>query len=386
MSVTTEPDVAPAAAARSRAGRIGFILLVFALSRGMLVLCGVIAIDAIARKGVGLAELADLFVRWDSLWYLRIVEHGYSPVWTASEAGMTSYAFFPFYPMLVRAAVWATGLPAAAGGLIVSNLAFLAALFLVMRYCEERGLSIRAERAVVVLLCFVPGSHAFSAVYTESTFLLLLAATMLAVRRGAFWTAAATAACLSATRSVGICVAVFAFAAIVERHGRDWLGAVLRDPRALLPIAFAPVGLVCFWWYCWATSGDAFAQMTTARYGWGWIAVPPGTGLWYGMASGSLVGIFFSVASLAAAAMIVALLRRRMWAEAALCIACFALYWSGLTVNALLRYAVVLFPLGMPVARMVDDRPLLFAGIVGALATLEGALMIAWTLERFIAI
>lgn len=371
---------------RSIARRLGWILLVFVATRAMMVIVGVLTIGAIADRPIRLVDIYELGLRWDAVWYVGMIENGYSEIWPHDTFAMTNYAFFPVYPLAVRGLIAVTGLPTVAAGLIVANLCFVAALWLIMRHVEALGFSATVERAIVAVLCLLPGGYAFSAIYTESTFMMLLAATMLAIRLDRPWLAAATAATLSATRSIGVLVAVYAVARHVERHGRDWLGAYLRDPRQALPIVCAPVGLVFFWWFCWQATGDAFAQMSSAKAGWGWTVSPPGTNLWFALTSRNVGGVFFAASSLVASTLVVALLRMRLWSEAIFCAACFLLYWSGTTSNSLLRYAIVLFPLSIPLARLAETRPVLFATVVATLAMLGGMLTAAWTLGRGITI
>src|SRR3990170_5364064 len=59
--------------------------------------------------------------RFDALWFLRIADAGY-------RAGDGSAAFFPLYPLAIRAVSFALGGAPFAAATIVSNAAFLGAL------------------------------------------------------------------------------------------------------------------------------------------------------------------------------------------------------------------------------------------------------------------
>src|ERR1700760_2268478 len=151
------------------------IAAIFLLSRAALVAIG---LATKLRHGDALqfpADLAQLFVRWDAGWYLGIAEHGYSIEGSAAQPGANSYAFSPVFPLLISALAGVTGLPATLAALIISNAAFLAALFVVFAYGRRIGLGDRAALYAVALLAVSPGSFVFSAPYTESVFLLLLA-------------------------------------------------------------------------------------------------------------------------------------------------------------------------------------------------------------------
>ena len=107
--------------------------------------------------------LAAPAARWDSVWYLAIERHGY--------AAGGSRAFFPLYPLIVRAGAALVGSPLVAGAL-VSGAAFLAALVLLHRLCAlELG---RARRnAAVAITGALPHGLLLPAVYSEALFLAL---------------------------------------------------------------------------------------------------------------------------------------------------------------------------------------------------------------------
>jgi hypothetical protein len=166
-------------------------------------------------------------LRWDSIWYLRIAEHGYS---TAA-----STAFFPLYPLLLRAVGTVTGSYVAAG-VLISWSAFAAALVL-LRRLSEAELGGEAALATVVLLAFAPLSLFFTAIYTEALFLALAVASAYAARRERWALAGALAALAAATRITGVLLVVLALPRWRRRgqarfdRRRLWL---LAAPAALL--------------------------------------------------------------------------------------------------------------------------------------------------------
>ncbi len=217
-------------------------------------------------------DLLSIFVRWDAGWYLRIVESGYDMWSPADQPGATTYAFFPVYPLLIRATMAMTRLEPATAGILVSTVLFILALFLIYEYARELRLSREAGLAAILLLCCAPQSFVFSSVYTESTFLFLLAAAMLALRRRRYFWAGVAAALLSGVRPNGIVFVVFALAWTLRTLGWRPLLQPWTGTGSMLTIVLAPLGLVAFWWYCFATTGDAFAQATSIAHGWGWAA------------------------------------------------------------------------------------------------------------------
>jgi hypothetical protein len=133
-------------------------------------------------------------VRWDSIYYLQIAQHGYQNLHDA--------AFYPLYPLLIRGVSLFTGSLAAAG-ILISLVAMLATLVIVHRLTELE-LGQRSARLVVRLIAFGPMALFLSAIYTESLFLALSAGTFYAARRGRWAVAGLLGGLAAMTRSGGV--------------------------------------------------------------------------------------------------------------------------------------------------------------------------------------
>ena len=170
-----------------------------------------------------LGTVIDVWARWDSDWFLKIAEEGYS--WPSSTP-----AFFPLYPLLVSGAGFLLLGHFLLAGVVVSLTAGAAAFVLLYRLAATR-LGVAAAQRTVLFLALAPTSLFFGAVYTESLFLLLAVATFLAAERGSFWKAGALAGLALLTRSAGVALVpalvVFAWRAPDRR-------------RALAGVALAP--------------------------------------------------------------------------------------------------------------------------------------------------
>ena len=106
------------------------------------------------------------WVNFDGEHYLNIARNGY---------GSGEQAFFPLYPLLIK---WVSGLFGLSGysqmaivGFIISNVLFLASLFVLFRVIKENENTKLAKCSLILMLLF-PTSFYFGAVYTESLFLL----------------------------------------------------------------------------------------------------------------------------------------------------------------------------------------------------------------------
>ena len=138
----------------------------------------------------------DVWARWDSDWFLKIAEEGYS--WPSSTP-----AFFPLYPLLVAGFGRLLFGHTILAGVLVSLAAGLAAFALLYRLTAAH-LGIEAARHTVLFLALAPTSLFLGAVYSESLFLLLAVAAFLAAERGRFWQAGAAGGLALLTRSAGI--------------------------------------------------------------------------------------------------------------------------------------------------------------------------------------
>jgi hypothetical protein len=214
-------------------------LLVWTAGLGAIGLWGVNAGHRLAFDPAGLTRpfggVGNLLVapgaRWDAAWYLGIADSGYDIPERA--------AFFPLYPLLVKAGGVLIGSPLLAA-LVVSTGAFVVALTVLHRLAViEVGPD--AARWTVVALALFPGSLWFSAAYSESVFLAVSVGAVLAARRGHWAWAGALGALAAATRSAGLLLLVpLALLWLDARRRRE------ATAQQLLWLALVPVGLAVF--------------------------------------------------------------------------------------------------------------------------------------------
>jgi hypothetical protein len=114
----------------------------------------------------------NLLARWDTFWYLDIATRGYH--WNGNALEQQNVVFFPLLPALIRLLGAAVHDHMLLAGLAVSLTAFPIALAYIWRWtAEQKDEDVAA--AAVALLCAFPFSVFFSAVYTESLFLMAAA-------------------------------------------------------------------------------------------------------------------------------------------------------------------------------------------------------------------
>ena len=142
--------------------------------------------------------VGDLCVKWDSYWYLNIVERGYEEI--PGEESNT--AFLPSYPFIIKC-LTVTGLSPAMAGVVISTACFILLLILAFMFAEQTY-GEGNGRYLVLFLCLFPSSWVFHMVYTESMFCAALFGFLVFYLRGNHWVAASVGWLLPMTRGVGL--------------------------------------------------------------------------------------------------------------------------------------------------------------------------------------
>jgi hypothetical protein len=190
-----------------------------------------------------LGFVTDVWARWDSVWFLRIAEHGYG-----SLEG-TAAAFYPLYPAAVGIVGRAFLGHYVLAGIVVSLAASLAA-FVLLHDLAETKLGAEGARRTVLYLAVFPMTLFLQAVYSEALFLLLTVAAFLLAERRRFAPAGVIAGLALLTRPVGL--ALLPALALIAWRSPD-------RRRALMNLAVAPLLFCAYPLYLWIDRGDPFA-------------------------------------------------------------------------------------------------------------------------------
>jgi len=209
-----------------------------------------------------LGAFTDVWARWDSVWFLRIAEHGYD-----AASGAAS-AFYPLYPATVAGLGRVLFGHYVLAGILISLAAALAAFLLLYRLAEER-LGAEGARRTVLYLAVFPFALFLQAVYSESLYLFLTLAAFALAERRQF---------LAAGGVTGL--ALLPALALLAWRERDRL-------RALGSLAVAPVLFAAYPLYLWQAEGDPWAFLRAQRI-WSRHLSPAGPlgGIWDGLRAG----------------------------------------------------------------------------------------------------
>ena len=223
------------------------VALPFIVTRGGVLLAGLAAVVFIGYTPepgnpsawhVAADPVRNLLARWDAFWYLDIASRGYH--WNGNPLEQQNVVFFPLYPLLMRLFGAAIGGHALAAGLCVSLAAFLLALTYFWRWTADR-LGANVATGAVWLLSAFPLALFFSAVYTESLYLLIVVGACYYAERRQFGRSALVGFLGGLVRPNGLLLAVpIAWTAFIA--DRDRRRTTLRAAAVIAPM----LGVVCF--------------------------------------------------------------------------------------------------------------------------------------------
>jgi hypothetical protein len=220
-------------------------------------------------------EFVNLQARWDTGWYLGVAIDGYSYD-PAHPGDQQNIVFFPAYPILMRAAGRLLGGASTAyllGGTLISLGAFFGALIYLFRLARDLLGDEDQARYAIWLIAAYPFALFYGAVYSESLYLLGVAAAVYHFRRGSFARAGAWGLLVGLTRPPGAFLALPLALMALSSTLPVWLnGGRPRDlspaenrsrDRRLLPAlisaAMPGVGVLLYSAYTWQLTGHPLA-------------------------------------------------------------------------------------------------------------------------------
>jgi hypothetical protein len=250
-----------------------FMALIF--TRLPILMVGVLAVSLVGTRPPPVAEalwrvapqeLPNLLARWDTYYYHSIATTGYA--WNAAIFHHDNVVFFPLYPLLMWWGGAIIGGHPLVAGLLISLGAFTAAIALLYQLAAAEIGPEFAWRAILLLVTF-PYALFFSAVYTESLFLLLSVGAFYAMRRGRLTLTALAGLAIGLTRPNGFWLSVpLAILAWTQNPGRDDSASNRRRRLALAAACTPLIGVALYSTYLHIRFDDALAWVHGQR-AWG---------------------------------------------------------------------------------------------------------------------
>lgn len=197
----------------------------------------------------GLPQFIYSFASFDGVHYLSIAQNGYAQF---------QQAFFPLYPLVIKIFSYLFGNNYLVAGLVISNVSFLAALFVLKKYLDGLKPRLNSTSALLFLLIF-PTSFYFGAVYSEGLFLLLLSLSLYLTQKKNYFWASITGFLAATTRLMGVLIFIPFLLTALKNREKDFYGNLKYIGLVLSPI----LGLSAYCLYLWQTVGDPFFFLTS---------------------------------------------------------------------------------------------------------------------------
>lgn len=315
----------------------------------------------------------DDMTRWDGAQFISIPNEGYF----YSLSRFSNVAFFPLFSLSMFFLSSLTHLDLAASGVVLSNLYFLMALYVTYFFVQERWGGEKVASATLLFLAAFPTSFFYSAVYSESLFLLLSVSAFWLLEKKRWIPGGFVIALATATRVVGLALIPVLLLFLIEEAQKrrlTWRKDAASLSRMVAAILISPLGIIGYSLYLYSKFKDPFAFLH-AQSVWGSnnnllhtlsdISGLLGNGLAeprMAMAVGSLLGNVFFAATIHS----VFRLLDHKYALYALILFLIPL---GVRAESLMRYYGLIFPLfvGLSMARREEGFKQLYLFIATGL-------------------
>jgi hypothetical protein len=328
-----------------------------------------------------LGSFTDIWARWDSVFFVRIAEHGYDKA---------SAAFYPLYPGLVAALGRVFFGHYIVAGIVISLAAALIAFLLLHQIAGERLGRDGAQRTVLYLAIF-PMALFLQAVYSESLYLALVLAAFVVAERGRFAAAGLLSGLAILTRVAGVALlpalAVLAWRAPDRRRALGSLALAVPVAAAYPLLLWQQVGDP---WAFWNAQDQWHRHLSRAG---------PLGGIWAALIHWTPAHAEFQhaiavnaegLAALVLFSALTVVAWRRFGAPyglfAALSLALPLSYPSSRwPLLSLPRFGLVIFPLFLALASLTAGRPRAHNAVVACSALLLGVAVVQWALWQWVA-
>ncbi len=315
----------------------------------------------------------DMWLQWDSDWYLHIAKYGYTGVYNLRHE--VDIVFLPLFPYLIRLLTWPFHFATTAValiGLAVANLSFIGGAYYLHRLVGQK-FSRRVAKYTILALFLSPMGFVFSAFLTEGLFFLLLVLAFYWAEARQWWRVGLISLPLVLARPIGIaCAAVLAVFYLVQSR-TNW--RQLLRPQSLWLLG-PLLGAAIFIWINDHITGQPLGFLHSEGSGWhrGFLHLAgPSGGLW------TLQGLYLVAFPLLALILVGLAARRIGWIYYLLALAMIIVPGStGL--YGLIRYTSLVFPIYIALALIIDKYRRWYEPIIMTLLIVESVHLVWWSL------
>jgi hypothetical protein len=170
-------------------------------------------------------SIVTVFFNHDAGWYERIATTGYPKIEDPRDIGYTTptgckqteWAFFPIYPLTVKAVMVVTGADFSHAAFPLSIL-YCFLCFVTFFFLNKIVLEVPEEKAFfrTLIFAFLPFNYYFSMYFTESLFFTLMACSFIAVKLNKLWMMSLLLIPLSTIRANGLVITLPLFLYYLE--------------------------------------------------------------------------------------------------------------------------------------------------------------------------
>lgn len=213
-------------------------------------------------------NLEEIWNNWDSIWYLNIIENGYT-IKPFDPTKFENWNFSPLYPMSVHLLSSVIGLNTTflihLLGVLLSNVFFIFGLYFFYKLMLFLNFSKVQCISTLMLFLSFPGNYFFTLNYTESLFFLLSVLSMYTLFKKQYASSILLIALAMTTRITGICLLPgFCYFFLLNEGGS--FKSKMFKLVVLILISFVP--LLLFYQYLNMVTGEFFANIKIANIAW----------------------------------------------------------------------------------------------------------------------
>lgn len=205
------------------------------------------------------------YYRWDSFWYTSIARHGYS----FSTEKNSSIAFFPLYPIAIKATNFVTTFKEDKISLGLN--VFFSLLIVIFLYRLARlDYSEKISRNIALAVLFFPPAYFFISGYPEALFVLLGVLSLYFGRKEKWFVAGIFSALLAITKPYGIFMMPTLFCLYVESNSHacrqtGWNWKIFFKKTSWLPLLLPLVTFGGFVLFNYLKFSNALAFLATQQ-------------------------------------------------------------------------------------------------------------------------